>query len=117
MAVATPQAYLSASTNGRPIAIAAVASPGTPLHVANANNTITQFDEVWILVSNVDTAAHTLKLQWGGTSAGDEIDIPVQPGQTVIAAGGWRINNGLTIRGYTDSASKLNCVGWVNNLS
>ena len=117
MAVATPQANLSASTNGRPIAVAATASPGTTIHTAAANSGIGQFDEIWIWGCNTDTVSHTLSMQWGGTTSSDLFQYTIQPGATIVIAAGWRLNNGLIVKAYADLANKINLWGQVTNVT
>lgn len=109
-------AVLSGSTNGRPIPVAAVATPGTSLHVAGASG----FDEIYLWASNVTTAAATLTIEWGGTSnpadhlvkaysvPPNSIPIPIALGQ--------RVTGSVTIRAFSNTASAINITGYVNQV-
>lgn len=109
-------AVLSGSTNGRPIPIAATATPGTTLHVVGANG----FEELFIWVSNVTAVAAALTLEFGGT--GDPADhlvkgysIPANSGPMPIAVG-QRLSGGVTVRAFSGTASALNATGYVNKV-
>lgn len=109
---------LSGSTNGKPVIVAATATPGTTIHTAIAGTNA--FDEVYIWVSNVTSAAATLTIGWGGTTdPGNHIvkafsipanspPIPVVTGQVM--------NNGLVIGAFSGTASALNITGYVNRI-
>lgn len=109
---------LSGSTNGRAIPVAATATPGTLLHTAIAGTSA--FDELYLWVSNVTTAAATLTIEWGGvTDPGDHMTkafsipansppIPVVTGQV--------LQNGLVVRAFSGTASALNITGYVNRI-
>lgn len=106
-------APLSGSTNGKPIPVAATATPGTLIHTAVTGTS--GFDEVWIYVSNVTGVAATLTIEWGGvTDPGDHLvkaysvaansaPVPVVTGQ--------RLNNGLEVRAFSGTGSSLNITG------
>lgn len=100
----------TASTNGRPSAIVATASPGDTIHTAAAGTT--SIDYVTVYASNIDTVTRTITLQWGGTSTSDQLgplSISANSG-LVLVAPAIPIQNGLAIKAYTDSASKVNVV-------
>lgn len=106
-------AVLSGSTNGKPIPVAATATPGTLIHTAGAGTS--GFDEVWLYVSNVTGGAATLTIEWGGVSdpgdhlvkaysvAANSAAVPIVTGQ--------RLNNGLEVRAFSGTASALNITG------
>lgn len=109
---------LSGSSNGRPIAVAATATPGTLLHTALASTT--GFDEVYLWVSNVDTAAHQITIEWGnagtvGDHLVDTLTIPANSPPIPIATG-QVLQNGLPVRAFADAANKLNVTGFVNRI-
>jgi len=115
MAIYTGE-LLSGSTNGRPIPVVAVATPGTTIHTAPSGTT--GFDEVFLFAANVTGSTATLTVEWGGvTDPGDHLvksySIPANSPQYPIAVG-QRINNGLSIKAFSGSASALNITGWVN---
>jgi hypothetical protein len=107
---------LSGSTNGRPIPVAAIATPGTSIHTAGA----TGFDEVYLWASNVTTAAATLTIEWGGTSnPGDHLinsyTVPANSVPIPIALG-QRVAGGVLVRAFSNVASAINITGYVNQV-
>jgi len=110
---------LSGSTNGRPIPIAATATPGTTLHTAVAGSIA--FDEVYAWASNITASNARLTVEFGGVSdPGDHLvksylippyspPIPVATGQPVQGA--------VVIRAFSDVASAINVVGYVNRIA
>lgn len=109
---------LSGSTSGRPIAVAATATPGTLLHTAVSG--ATSFDEVWLWVNNRTATAATITLEWGGTGNSDQnlqaysID---GNSQMIPIATGLVLNGGLVIRAFSGTASALNVTGYVNRIA
>jgi len=109
---------LSGSTSGKPIPVAATATPGTLLHTAIAG--ATAFDEVYLWVSNVTGSAATLSLEWGGvTDPGDliskAVSVPANSGPTPVLVG-QVLNGGLVLRAFSGTASALNITGYVNRI-
>jgi hypothetical protein len=109
---------LSGSTNGKPIPVAATATPGTLIHTAVAG--VAAYDEIYLYVSNVTGSAATLTLEWGGvTDPGDlaakALSVPANSGPTLVAAG-LPLNNSLVLRAFSGTASALNVTGWVNRI-
>lgn len=110
---------LSGSTNGRAIAVAATATPGTMVHTAQSGTT--GFDEVYIWASNVSGSSATLTIEWGGVGApGDHIvssySIPANSPPIPIVTG-QVLQNGLSVRAFSGTASALNLTGFVNRIS
>lgn len=109
---------LSGSTSGKPIPVAANASPGTVIHLGVAGTTA--FDEVYISASNVTASAATLYIQWGGTTdPGDMLvknySIGANSGPVPVAMG-QRINGAVTVLAFCTAASAINVTGWVNRI-
>ncbi len=106
---------LSGSTNGRPILVAANASPGTLIHTAVAGTD--KKDKVWLYVHNNDTEERLLTLEWGGTATGDQIKlkIPAQ-GSRPVEIPGYPLNNGLSIRAVGDAANVLVIEGFAQEI-
>lgn len=105
---------LSGSTNGRPIPVAAVATPGTNIHTAGA----TGYEEVYLFASNVTASAATLTIEWGGVSdPGDHMtkaySIPANSPPVPVAVG-QRIAGGLSIKAFSATGSAINITGWAN---
>lgn len=110
---------LSGSTSGKPIPVAATATPGTLLHTAIAG--ADAFDEVYLWVSNVTGAAATLTLEWGGvTDPGDHltkaVSVPANSGPSAVAVG-QVLNGGLAVRAFSGTAGALNITGFVNRIA
>jgi hypothetical protein len=110
--------HLSGSTSGRPIPVAATATPGTLLHTAVSG--AAAFDEVYLWVSNVTGSAAVLTLEWGGVSdPGDHLvkaySIPANSGPIAVAVG-FVMNGGLEIRAFSATGSALNITGFVNRI-
>ncbi len=109
---------LSASTNGRGIAVAATGSPGTLVHAAVAGTGV--FDEVYIWASNISGSAVLLTLQWGGVAASDQMvkDLSIQANsQPIPISVGQVLQNGLSVRAFAGSANVINLTGYVNRIS
>lgn len=110
---------LSGSTNGKPISVAATASPGTAIHAAVAG--ATAFDEVYLFASNVTGAAATLTVQWGGVADPAEMlvkqySIPANSGPISIAVG-QVLNGGLSVLAFSGTANAITITGYVNRIS
>lgn len=110
---------LSGSTNGKAIPVVATATPGTLLHTALAGTT--GFDEVYLWVSNIDSSAHQLTIEWGaagtvGDHLVDTLSIPANSPPIPIATG-QVLQNGLPVRAFSEAASKLNITGYVNRIA
>src|SRR5947207_7934721 len=98
---------LSGSTDGRPIAVAATASPGTTIHTAGAVTGDDNYDEIHLVASNVDTVDRQLTLEWGGTTTADQV-IHVIPALTsVVVADGLILQNSLVLKAFAASANKI----------
>ena len=111
--------HLSGSTDGKPIPVAATATPGTTIHTAVTGTS--GFDELYLWVSNVTGSAATLTLEWGGTTdPGNHLckaySIAANSAPTLISAG-QVLNNGSVVRAFSGTASALNITGYVNRIS
>lgn len=110
---------LSGSTNGKPISVAATATPGTAIHTVASGTS--GFDEIFLFASNTSALPATLTIEWGGTTDPSELLVKsfVLPANSIpypISAG-LRIQNGLTIRAFSATASVINITGWFNRVS
>ena len=108
---------LSGSTDGKQIKIAATATPGTTIHTAVTGTT--NFDEVWIYVTNNHTAAVVLTIEWGGNASPDDLiqmSIPAKTGLYLIIPG-LVLNNGSIVKAFAGSANVLSISGWVNRIT
>jgi hypothetical protein len=109
---------LSGSTSGRPIPVAATATPGTLIHTAVAG--VVSFDAMYLWVSNVTGVAATLTVEWGGvTDPGDHLfkALSIAANTRVLIADGIMLNGGLIVRAFSGTASALNITGYVNRIA
>jgi hypothetical protein len=109
---------LSGSTNGRPIPVAATATPGTLIHTVVGGSSA--FDEVYLFASNVTAAPATLTVEFGGVAdPGDHLvkgySIAANSGPIPISPmGGARLQGGVVIRAFSGTASAINITGAYN---
>jgi hypothetical protein len=108
---------LSGSTNGKSISVAATGTPGTTIHTAIAGTT--SFDEIYAWVTNTDTVARNLTIEFGGTAAGNLIcktlSIPALSAPIPILTG-QILQNALVVGAFADSANVLLITGYVNRI-
>lgn len=107
---------LSGSTNGKPIAVAATATPGTVIHTAVSGTS--SIDEVWLYAVNSSTTAVKLTIEFGGTTTAENIELTVS-GESglVLVTPGLVLQNGLVIRAFAGTASVINISGYVNRIA
>lgn len=103
---------LSGGVNGRPIAVAATATPGTVLHTAHA----TDLDEITLFACNTTGASVELTIEWGGVTTGDRtvVTLPSKEGDVLIAAGKL-LTGGLVVRAFAPAGININ--GFVNRIT
>jgi len=111
---------LSASTDGRAIKVAATATAGTTIHTGPSS--ASEIDEVWLYAMNTDTASRKLTVEWGGTSAPDdliEITLPAEPGLVLIAPGLLIKGNAtpLLVRAFASATNVITLHGYVNRIA
>lgn len=108
---------LSASTDGRAIKVAAIATAGTLLHTASV--TVGTMHEVWLYAMNTDTTSHKLTIEFGGTTAPDdliEVTVPAEGGLMLVAPGLLLMGNAspLAVRAFADAANVVTIHGFAN---
>jgi len=108
---------LSGSTNGRPIPVVAVATPGTTIHIVSAS----KYEELFLFASNVTGIAATLTVEFGGVAdPGDHLvkaySIPPNSGPIPIALG-QRLAGGVVVKAFSGTASAINITGYSNLVS
>lgn len=111
---------LSASTNGRAIKIAATATAGTTIHTGPSSASVT--DEIWLYAMNTDTSIRGLTIEWGGTSAPDdliEIGIPAESGLLLVVPGLLIVGNAtpLVVRAFATVTNVVTIHGYINRIS
>lgn len=111
---------LSGSTDGKLIKVAATATAGTTIHTGSS--TATTIDEVWLYAVNSDTTARKLTIEFGGTTAPDDlIELTVLPesGLVTVVAGLIIVGNAtpLVVRAFAATANVVMVGGFVNRIT
>lgn len=111
---------LSESTNGRAIKVAQTATAGTPIHTGST--TLTTYDEIWLYAQNTDTSAVKLTIEWGGTTAPDDlIELTVQPEAGLVCVAPGLLLKGaataLIVRAFAATANVITIHGFVNQIT
>lgn len=99
-------AELSGSTDGRMILVAAIATPGTLIHTAGSVTGDDNYDDILLEAVNSDTTDRKLTIEWGGTTAPNdliEITIPAEAGLFTIVRG--ILQNALIVRAFAATAN------------
>ena len=107
--------FLSGSTNGRMIKVTPTSTPGETIHTAHASDT----DEIWLYAVNSDSTARKLTIEFGGTSAPDdliELTIPAEAG-LVLVVPGLILTNSLVVKAFCATADVVMIGGYVNRIS
>lgn len=119
MARKLSEVLLSGSTGGRPIKVAATATPGTTVHATGASATI--IDNVYLWAHNSDSSDRTLTIEFGGTTDPDDLIVkqitipsrvapmPVLSGQPLIAAS----SGARTVAAFASAANVVTLTGYV----
>jgi len=112
--MAITKEFLSASTNGRPVKVAATATAGTTIHTAHA----TAKDEIYLFATNTDTVDRELTIEFGGTTAPDDlIKVTVPAKDTVLVIAGVPQSNSQLVRAFAAAANIINIFGYVNRIT
>ena len=111
---------LSGSTDGRNIAVAATATPGTTIHTATASSGVDSLDEVWVWAGSTSASAVQLGLTFGGgNQPGDQIcsTVPVEYTGLTLVVPGLVMRNSTVLTATASAAGKVNLSGFVNRIS
>lgn len=106
---------LSGGTTGKNVKVAATSTPGTTIHTAHATAT----DEIWLWAVNSDTSDRKLTIEFGGTTAPDdliEMTIPAEDGPYLIVPG-WTLTNSLVVKAFAATANVILINGYVNRIT
>ena len=111
---------LSASTDGRAIKVAATATAGDTIHTGSG--TATTYDEIWIYAQNTSGSDVKLTLEWGGTTAPDdliELTITAEAGLTLVAPGLLIKGNAspLIVKAFAGTTNVITLHGYVNQIT
>lgn len=107
--------FLSGSTNGRGIKVAATATPGTTIHAAHA----TAKDEIWLWAINTDSTDRKLTIEYGGVTAPDdliELTIPAESGLLIVVSG-LILSGSLEVKAFAATANVIIVFGFVNRVT
>ena len=106
---------LSGSTPGAPIKIAATATAGTLVHTAPS--VTVGFDEVYLFLTNTDSAPRSVTIEFGGATDPDNLIVKtfVLPANSrpMLLLEGQLIRNGLTVRVFASTANVVLATGYV----
>jgi hypothetical protein len=111
----------SGSTGGRLIKVAATATTGTTIHATGTSATIE--DEIWLYAVNSDTTARKLTIEFGGTTAPDdliELTVAAESGLVLVVPGLVLVGTGAAARTVTAFAATANVIsigGYVNRIT
>lgn len=111
---------LSGSTDGRAIKVAATATAGTLIHTGPTNTA--HFHEVWLYAQNTDTTDRKLTIEWGGTTAPDdliEFTVKAENGLYLMVPGLILKGNAtaLVVRAFAATANVVTISGYVNTIT
>lgn len=109
---------LSASTNGKPIKVAATVGGGTLIHTAIAGTSA--LDEVWLYAHNTSASAVKLTIEYGDATAPDnhiEVNVGAEGTGPILVIPGFLLQNGLTVKAFAGTANVINLFGYVNRIA
>ncbi|WP_341702631.1 hypothetical protein [Ferrovibrio sp.] len=107
--------FLSASTDGQQIKVAATSSPGTLIHTADANAK----DIVFLYACNTDTVSRDLTIEWGGTTSPDDtviVTLAAKSGMRLVVPG-LPLTNSKAVRAFGSAANVIVIGGSVSRVS
>lgn len=112
--------HLSGSTDGKMIKVAQTATAGTTIHTGPTNTA--HFHEVWLYAVNSDTTDRKLTIEWGGTTAPDdliEFTVKAENGLYLIVPGLVLQGNAtaLVVRAFAATANVISIAGYVNEIA
>jgi hypothetical protein len=113
--------HLSGSTGGRLIKVAATATTGTTIHATGTSSSA--IDEVWLYAVNSDATDRKLTIEFGGTSAPDdliEFTVKAENGLYLVVPGLILSGTGSaarTITAFCAAADVVSVGGYVNRIA
>ena len=112
------RAELSGSTDGRGIKVVATATPGTTLHTAGAVTGDDNYDEIYLWAVNSDTASIKLTIEFGGTTAPDDLIEQTLTGESglTLVVPGLVLQNSLVVKAFAGSGNLILVHGFVNKV-
>lgn len=121
MANAVSRIPFSASTQGKPIKIAATATVGTLIHTTGISDTV--FDEIWLYLFNSHTADVVVTIEFGGATAPDQniiLTVPFKSGLVLAVPGLTLLGDGaaaLTVKIFAATTNVVTALGYVNRVT
>jgi hypothetical protein len=112
---------LSASTDGRGIAVASTTSgSGTTIHTGSS--VATTLDEIWLYAVNQDAADVKLTLEWGGAGLADPIEVTItaEAGLVLVAPGlliKGNSSTALIVKAFASVTNDILIHGYVNQIT
>lgn len=111
---------LSGSTDGKLIKVAATATAGTTIHTGSSSTSV--IDELWLYAVNSDTTDRKLTIEFGGTSAPDDLieqTITAESGLILVVAGLIIVGNAtpLVVRAFAATTNVVMVGGYVNRIT
>ena len=109
--------FLTGSTNGKGIKVAATATPGTTVHTAIAGTS--SKDEIWLYAVNSSATDVKLTLEWGEATAPDgniEQTVPAESGLMLLTPG-LLLQNSLVLKAFAGSANVIVIHGYCNRIT
>lgn len=111
--------HLSGSSHGRGILVTATATAGTTIHTAVTGTTDGTYDEVWLYAVNSSTAPVKLTIEFGGTTAPNDLieyTVPAEDGLHLIVPG-LPLRNASVVRAFAGTGSVIVVHGFVNKIT
>ncbi len=108
------QEKFSASTDGQPIQVAAVATAGDLIHTATPNTGETEWDQIWLYAVNNSLLDVLLTIEFGGVASKDLVQklIKANAGTSLIIPG-WILHNAKEVRAFAATTAVINIGGWI----
>lgn len=112
--------FLSASSGGTAIKVAATSTPGTLVHETEISADI--IDEIWLYAYNSSASSVELTVEFGGTTAPDnqiKASIPSKSGLSLISPGliiGGTGSAARSVRAFAGTTNVVTLTGFINRI-
>jgi hypothetical protein len=111
---------LSGSTDGKPILVAATATPGTLIHTGPT--TTTTLHEIWLYAVNTSASAVKLTIEWGDATApanNIEYTVAAENGLYLITPGLLLKGNATawTVKAFAATTNVVSIHGYINQIA
>lgn len=112
------KAGMSQSITGDGTLISQTATPGNQIHASWSGTEDDEWDEIWVWAYNNHSAPVKLTIEFGGTSAPDdliEVTIPNGAGLVPVIPG-MILHNSVAVRAFAATGSVIRLFGYVNQI-